>query len=205
MRPRTTSVELVGDSRQGDNAAVNELLSRYWPRMLRVVRIKMGASLRRRIDPEDIVQETAIIACAKIDQLDVHTSAGILRWLARIAENVIQNKLRTIRALKRDPDRETPIADGSDGPAGVVLQATTPTPSQEFSRAEMSELVDTCIAQLEPEAFREVILMRDFCQMDWEEIRVELERPTVDAVRELHRRACDKLAEKVGPHGIGAD
>ena len=37
--------------------------------------------------------------------------------------------------------------------------------------------------------------MRDYYGAEWETIRKEFDRPTIDAVREIHRRARAKLRE----------
>jgi len=200
--PDMASVELVRVGRAGDDEAVNELFRRYQPRLQRVVRAKMSSFLRRHVDAEDIVQETSIIAVEKFDRFEVHTSASILAWLSRIAEHVIQNKLRTIQAQKRDPKREVRAATEADSLSGVVLPSPGPSPSQEFSRNELEALVDLCIAEIEPPACREVLVLRDLCGLDWEAIRTELDRPSVDAVRELYRRANSKLADRLRPLGL---
>jgi len=198
------SVELVRGGRGGDAAAINELFRRYQPRLLRVVRIKMGSFVRQHVDPEDIVQEASIIAIAKFRTLDVHTASSILQWLVRIAEHVLQNKIRGLEAQKRDPRREVPIASGApdSSPGGVVLPSEGPTPSQVFSRREMEERIDACVSGLEPEDYSEVLVLRDYCGLGWEEIREKLGRSSADAVRELHRRACEKLREKARLQGL---
>lgn len=198
------SVDLVRGGRGGDAAAVNELFRRYQPRLLRIVRIKMGTFARQHIDPEDIVQEASIVAVANFGTLEVHTSSGILRWLVRIAENVLQNRIRTLKAQKRDPRLEVPIASGAPDSltGGVVVPAAGPTPSQVFSRQEMEQRIDECVSSMEPEDYRQVLVLRDYCGHSWDEIKEELGRSSVDAARELHRRACEKLRERATRLGL---
>ena len=199
------SLALIRLGKDGDGPAVNEFLRRYMPRLLRVVRIRMGPLLRRHIDPEDIVQEVCIIAVDKLPSFEADQRASILHWLTKISDHVISNKREMVLAQKRDPRKERRIA--SDDPSsvsqsGVLLRDRGPTPSQVYSRREQDELIDECVEALEPEAYRQIILMRDYCDADWDSICKELDRPTVDSARELHRRARTKLREAIGRYGI---
>ena len=198
------SIELVRLGKEGDRWAVNEFVRRYQPRLRRVVRIRMGELLRRHVDPDDIVQEATMIAVDKLSGFEAKQRANILHWLTKISDNVISNKRDMILAQKRDPRLERSIKSSESSPqqSGVILPDDRPTPSQVLSEREQNECVDACVEALEPDAYRQVILMRDYCDTDWESIRVELDRPTVDSVRELHRRARAKLAEEMARFGI---
>jgi len=203
----TKSVELVFQVKRGDHSALNELFRRYLPRLRRVVRIKMGPRLRQYLDPDDLVQETYMVAMSKVSELEIRSQASIMQWLTKIAEYQIRNKISYIQAQKRDPSRERHIRTG-DPPSsetnisGVVVQHEGPTPSQILSRAELEELIDACVERLEPQDYREVILLRDYYGSDWDSIREQMDRPTVEAARELHRRAHSKLREKMRKYGV---
>jgi RNA polymerase sigma-70 factor (subfamily 1) len=203
----TKSVELVFQVKKGDNSALNELFRRYLPRLRRVVRIKMGPRLRQCLDPDDLVQETYMVAMSKVSELEIRSQASIMQWLTKIAEYQIRNKISYIQAQKRDPSRERHIRTGDPPSAdshisGVVVQHEGPTPSQILSRSELEELIDACVERLEPQDYREVILLRDYYGSDWEVIREQMDRPTVEAARELHRRAHGKLREKMRKYGV---
>ncbi len=197
----TRSMELVWQGQRGDPEAVNELFSRYLPRMRRVLRIKMNPWLRSQVDPEDVLQETMMVAVRKLPELEVRTAASILQWLAKIAEYQIKDRVDHLRAEKRDPARERRLKtdDGSvdSSASGVIVPFQGPTPSQIYVRNELEEMIDTHLEQLEPPDYREVILMRDYYESDWETIRTELDRPTVDAVQDLYHRAHKRLRERM--------
>ena len=101
----TKSVELVLRYKDGDQEALDELFNRYWPRLRRVIRIRMGPELRQIVDADDLVQDTLLIEMRKLGDLELRTPASIMQWLSRIAEYQIKNKLSYLKAQRRDPKR----------------------------------------------------------------------------------------------------
>lgn len=196
----SASVDLLRQGQTGDRGAVNELLTRYIPRLARILRVKIPPGLRARVEPDDVLQETLIVATRRLDELEVRTSAGLLQWLAKIAEFEIKNRLEYLRAQKRAPDRERALDGGTSscGRPAAALAAPDPSPSQAMARAEMEQLVDRELQVLEPPDYREVILLRDYYEYDWEQVRAALRRPSAAAVQDLYRRAMTRLRERVG-------
>jgi RNA polymerase sigma-70 factor (ECF subfamily) len=174
-------------------------LARYRPRLLRIVRVKLGESMRPRLDEEDIVQEVLLIAAERIAEFELRSHAGLLQWLTRIAENVLRRKREHHEADKRNPHREVRI-HRSDSETEIPIATSSTTPSQQASRAELEALVDAHVEALEPAEYREVILLRDYYQEEWEAIRRSLGRPTLGAAQELYRRAHQRLAERLRRH-----
>jgi len=195
----TQSMELVWQGQKGDHGAVNELIARYIPRLRRILNVKITTAQRTRVDPEDVLQETMIVATQRLNDLEVHTSASILQWLSKIADYEIKNRLEYVHAQKRDPAREQRVRSDSESEdlTGVIVPSADPTPSQSFARSEMEELIDLHLSQLEPADYRDVILLRDYEEADWERIRMILGRPSVEAVQDLHRRAHKRLHERI--------
>jgi RNA polymerase sigma factor (sigma-70 family) len=194
------SIELVRRYQAGESAACNELFERYRPRLLRIVRVKMGA-LRRRLEEEDVVQEVLMVASEKLGSFELRSHAGLLQWLARIADNVVLRKRERYGAEKRDAGREVRLPRaGTESSGEVALAAGGLSPSQNALRAEFEALVDSYVEELEPREQRDVILLRDYYQEEWEDVRRALGRPTVAAVQELYRRAYQKLRERMRKH-----
>jgi RNA polymerase sigma-70 factor (ECF subfamily) len=198
------SLELLQRFQDGDAHALQRLLERYRPRLLRIVRIRMGVRLERFEGPEDIVQDTLIVAARKLGELQPRDHSSILRWLAQVAQNQIRDRLDYYGAQRRappgggSPHRLRGAGGGSS--SGVDVSADGPSPSDEVRRKEAQALVDDAVARLEPEAFRQVILERDYLGADWEQVRAALGRSTVEAAQELHRRARIKLRTLLRPH-----
>lgn len=195
----TQSMELVWQGQAGNAGAVNELFTRYIPRMRRILCIKITAAQRAAVDPEDVLQETMIVANRRLNELEVRTPSSILQWLSKIADYEIKNRLEYLHAQKRDVAREVRArSEGeSEDLTGVVVPSWDPTPSQTFARSEMEELVDLHVKQLEPADYREVILLRDYYEEDWERIRETLGRPSIEAVQDLYHRAQKRLRERM--------
>ena len=58
-------------------------------------------------------------------------------------------------------------------------------------------MIDSQLEQLDPPDYREVILMRDYYELDWEAIRESLGRPSAEAVQDLYHRAHKRLRERM--------
>jgi DNA-directed RNA polymerase specialized sigma24 family protein len=195
----THSMELVWQGQAGNAGAVNELFTRYIPRLRRILFIKISSAQRAAVDPEDVLQETLIVASRRLNELELRTPSSILQWLSKIADYEIKNRLEYLTAQKRDPRRELRMRSDSDSEdqIGVVVPSEDPTPSQSFARSEMEDLLDLHLKQLEPADYREVILLRDYYEADWEKIRSILDRPSIEAVQDLYKRAEKKLRERI--------
>jgi DNA-directed RNA polymerase specialized sigma24 family protein len=193
----TRSTELVRQSKRGDPGAANELFTRYIPRLSRLLKVMIAPGQRASIDPEDVLQETLMVAARRLHELEVRSSDAILCWLKRIAELEVKNRLQYLHAQKRDPARERRNEGSTDSTPGLAVPSYDPTPSQVYAREEMERIVDRELHLLEPPDYREVILLRDYCDADWEHIRVALERPSVAAVKDLYHRAHDRLRERL--------
>jgi len=186
------SVDLVRRGQAGDNAALGELVARYQDRVRRIVSIRMGAQFRGLLDSLDLTQETWMAALRGLPGFEPRDHGSIIRWLARIAENQVLDAADRLYAAKRDRRRDRP-ADGpdtgsGDSPAERLPPAPGPTPSEHASRAELRATYDACVAELDT-VHRDVILLRDYALLDWPEVCEQLERPSVPATQELHRRA----------------
>lgn len=202
----TESMRLVQAAQGGDREALDDLLRRYTDRITRIVRIRLSAKLRRVVESVDIVQETYRLAFQNIEKLELRSTASILQWLARIAENHMIDVHRFYYGQKRDKQREVNI-EGPRDLSGIHLgDAAPPTddlgPAELAERAEIKQLVDEAVAQL-PDDDREVILLRSYHGGTWEFCAQALGRPTAEATRQLHRRARIRLAkllrDKLGP------
>jgi len=196
----TRSMELVWQGQRGDKGAVNELFERYRPRLKRIVAIKITPAQRAAgVDPEDVTQESMMVANRKLPDFEASTPTSILQWLSKIADYEIRNQLEYLHAQKRDPAREQHMRSDCDSEdrTGVVVPSADPTPSQQFARSELNEIYDQQLQQLEPPDYREVILLRDIYEADWETVRVTLRRPSIEAVQDLYKRATKRMDERM--------
>jgi len=193
------SVCLFERFRQGDERALGELMARYYPRIRRIVRIRMGPKLGRYYQDDDFLQDTFLEALRAIDRFELRDRSSLLSWLSRITERQLLRAVRQGRRAKNDWDRNVSnvggTCDSSDPPTAKV-PARGPEPSRRARRRELEEMIDLCLREL-PDPEREVILLRHFQELPWEEIRIQLERPTVAAVQQLRARALRRLGERL--------
>ncbi|MBI5433631.1 MAG: sigma-70 family RNA polymerase sigma factor [Planctomycetes bacterium] len=202
----TQSVDLVHRAQAGDREALNRLFARYYERVRRIVRVRLGPELRALLDSGDILQETFAAAVSAFDRFEMREEASLIRWLATLAERQITAAADRYGALKRDRKREVPLSPvnpaSSSSPHGRDLSASGPLPIDEVAGEEEATLVDDAIREL-PEEYRELILWRDYAGAEWDVVARETGRPTAAAARMMHSRAMVELTKLVRRRGLG--
>jgi len=195
----TESMVLLRQAQDGNEVALDELFRRYQSRLARIVRIRMSAKLRRCVETVDVVQDTYRAALKRIDDLELRSTASIMQWLAKIAENQMLDTHRRFYGQKRDKGREVRLGEGArdDGSSttgrGVVPPSDQATPAELAETAELRRLVDDAVAEL-PDDYREVIMLRTYYGGSWDWVAEQIGRPGGDAARQLHRRARMRLS-----------
>lgn len=189
------SAALLRQAQGGDGAALGELLARYHERVQRIVRLRMGPSLRAAMESTDLVQETHLAALRGFRAFEGRERGSFVHWLARIAENQVRDAADRWSAQRRDLARELRLdsaRDASGAGAAPADARAEPSPSEQAARRELREIYDACVAELPPR-YREIVLLRDYELLEWPEVAVALET-NAHAAQELHRRAQLKLA-----------
>lgn len=196
----TQSLELVERAQDGDLQAYNRIFERYYDRVLRICRIRLGPHMRQLVDAEDILQETFIAAIKTFERFEMRHEASLIAWLSRLAENKIREAVDYHHAQKRDKRKEkvfthisAKMASGSlqfDPPASIMM------PGDRVAQNELLQVMDECMQELTDD-HREVILARLYAKGDWAWVAKQIGRPTEGAARELFRRAKFALINKV--------
>lgn len=185
------TMALIERCRAGDPVALDDLFTRYYPRVKRIVRVRLGEELRRRVESDDLVQETFLSALGGIEALDVSEPAEFVGWLSVLVENRIRKAARRLRAARRDAGREEPLGTAGGGERGLAASGTQPPDA--VARTEREAVLDDCVALL-PGDWRDVLILRDYEGGSWEHVARRLQR-SVGAVQMLHLRAREKLRE----------
>jgi RNA polymerase sigma-70 factor, ECF subfamily len=136
-----------------------------------------------RTEAEDLVQETCLRALRAIDRLREQSNVKV--WLFTILRNVWLNQVRRTphRQLELDTD-----GNGVSDPAD-----TAPDPHAAYvSRAEQKR-VRAAIQQL-PLEFREIIVLREFEELSYQEIATLFDCPPGTVMSRL-ARARSKLRD----------
>lgn len=196
----TDSLELVQRAQDGDLSAHNQLFGRYYERVRRIVRLRLGAGLRSHLESGDILQETFVAAVQAFENFEVRNEASLINWLAKIAEHRIRAAAERMGAEKRDRRREVALEHvrSSLDRGELVCDPVDelPLPDEIAAEAELVGLIEDALAALSDD-HREVILLRNYTGASYQTIAELMQRPSPDAARMLHRRAVIELAAHV--------
>ena len=140
---------------------------------------------RNRADAEDLVQETYVRAIPAMNRL--RPDSNVKGWLFRILRNAWLNHLR-----KRRTAPEIAWSDVADGSVVDIAEPSKDSYHIFVSNVER-EQVQAAIQALTPK-FREIILLREFEELPYDEIACLLECP-VGTVMSRLARARSKLRE----------
>lgn len=191
------TVELVRLAKAGDREALEAVLGRYYDRVQRAVRIRMGARVRSWTDSVDIMTRTFMKALEKFDTFEMRNDSSLLRWLVTIAEGMIRDAADERNARKRDPGRETPIERESAAGTQISLPLADPatTITSQMGRSEDRELVDRAIEELDPHD-RELLVDHYYMDASFEEIAERAGLLDRDADLARRQQAADAVRKR---------
>ncbi len=139
-------------------------------------------------DAADATQQTLLLAVRSLSRFDGRSSFGT--WIYRIATNACIDELRRRRRrplVGLDPDAAGDgLASGSAGTFGTPAEDPSETASRRVD-------VDAALSAL-PSEFRTAVVLRDVCDLAYEEIARVLEVP-LGTVRSRIARGRATLAD----------
>jgi RNA polymerase sigma-70 factor (ECF subfamily) len=199
--PFTKTLDLVRQAQGGDRDALERLLHRYYERVRRAVRARLGQRLRNHMESGDILQQTLIKAVEKFNDFEMRHEGSLIHWLAKIAEHQIRDAVDKIKAIKNTPPGplisvDQPASPDQSGLLGEVIPDPDRGPEADAMESEESRLLQECMDQL-PEQYRELIIAWDIEGMPWEEIATTYGRPSASAARNMHAKAKAELSKMV--------
>lgn len=175
------------EARAGSKEALDSLFERVAGRLLALIRLRLGRPLRARLESRDILQASLLRAFQHLDQLQGGDSAALMAWLARIAENEIRDQADFHGRQRRDAARDVPLED----PALGGLAERIRSQASRLILDEEAERLERALETLD-ETYREIILLRKFEELPFEEIGRRMGR-SPDACRMLLARALTAL------------
>ena len=186
---------LVTLAQDGDESALNQLCKVYGSRVLWLVRLRMGAELRSKLESMDLVQDVLISALKDLGNFTYKTEGDFLRWLSRIAENRLRWHLHRLHANKRDIRKEVRLngyrPTAEDSFVAALDAVDTTTPSAIMSKREELDKLAKAIDALKSE-YRHVIVLTKIEVLSYKEIGDRLGKSS-EAVRKLVSRAFEEL------------
>ena len=181
----------------GQMESLESVYARVGPRLLAFIRLKMGRSLRARLESRDILQATFVKSLQHLgdfegrDSRDSGESRAFTGWLMRIAENEIRDRADFHGRQRRDAGREEDVA------AHGEVAARTRSALSRLILDERAERLEAALESLS-DAHRDVILLRAFEELSFPEIGRRLGK-SEDASRMLYARAMTALTLALPP------
>ena len=170
---------LVVAMQAGEDAAFEQVVRTYGPRLLAVTRRMLGTEE----DAQDALQDALLSAFKAIGNFK--REAQLSTWLHRIAVNAALMKLRSQKRQVRNLDDLLPrfVGDGHMQNADAAWSVAFDTA---VAARETREVVRKSIDEL-PDAYREVLLLRDIDERSTEETATLLGVTTGVVKTRLHR------------------
>jgi RNA polymerase sigma-70 factor (ECF subfamily) len=192
---------LLARARNGEPDALGHLLERYRGYLAILARVQIGRRLQRKVEENDLVQETFLEAHRGFDRFRGSTEPELVQWLRQIlAARVAMLVRHYFGTQRRNAGLERELADELDQSsrllaAGLVASGTSP--SQGAARREQAVLLADALDKL-PEDYRTVIHLRHLDGLTFPDVARQMGR-SVDAVEKLWARALVQLRRLLPP------
>ncbi len=179
--------QLFERARGGTPGALDAFYERCARKLLPMIRLRMGRSLRSELESRDILQAVLMKSLPRLDQ--VQDPGAVMTWLARIAENEIRDQADFHHRQRRDAARRAPLDEALDVPAQVRQALSQAIVNEELERIE--EALESMSA-----AEREIIVLRKLEELSFGAIGARLGK-SEDACRMAFARAMAALTMRL--------
>ena len=176
--------DLLQRARSGDQRALDTLMARYHPRLVRWASGRLPGYARSLLDTGDLVQDTLIRALQRLDHVEVRGPGLFQAYVRKAILNQIKDQVRWAR--KRP-----------GAPVAEQLTDRAPSPLEDAIGSDVLDRFEGALDQLSEEE-RRLIHLRIELDFGYEEIAAIMEKRSPDAARMAVQRALRKLAEIMG-------
>ncbi len=199
---------LIKQAVTGNQQAVRRLLMLYHPRLRARLLRHMDATMKAKIEPEDILQQVYLDAFRAIESFSYQGKDSFLRWLSAILDRKLIDEHRALRAERRDVRREVKAVPKSAQQTTYIdlmarVMASCGTPSQDVRKDEALGALTACLATL-PEHYRDVIQMRFIEGRSVADVADTLNR-SIGSIHMICHRALRQLRQQAEKLGISRD
>ena len=168
---------LIEKAKEGDQRAYKELMDRYYNSIYHEVLLKVRNA--------EQAQDLTIEAMAKAF-IQLHTyepKFAFSTWLKRVSVNHVIDYLRKKKLSTVSIDE---TIGSEEGEMKWQFQAETPDPEENMAKRERMAIVREYVSSLK-DAYRNLIELRYFKELSYEEIAVQLSIPIGTVKARLHR------------------
>ena len=172
---------LLARARSGDRTALEALYLRYLPRLRRWARARLPRGARGVLDTNDVVQDALVQTLHHLDAFDPKHSGAFGGYLRKIVRNRLVDE---VRRVQRRPEA---VAASS----GILDPG--PSPLDEAIGSERVDCYERAFALLTRDE-QAALTLRLEDRVSYQEIALELNKPSADAARMAVKRALVRLA-----------
>ena len=181
------SLVLLARLQQGETAARDELLRRYWPRLQRWASGRVPTGARDLYETDDLVQDTIVAALGRLEDFEPEHDGALVAYL----RTAILNRVRSLaRGARRRGDRVELHDD---------LSHHGPSPLENVIGSEAVARYERALGRLRPED-RDVIHLKIELDLPYDQVASALGKPTITAARMAVSRALVRLAREMQRH-----
>ena len=177
-----TSLDLLKRLQAGDASALNLLIARYRPRMVRWASGRLPSYARDLTETQDLVQDSLLRAFQKLDGIEIRGEGALQAYLRQVLLNAIRMELRRVR---RRP-AGSPLPD--------ELEDNAETPLDSAIGGQTLERYERALEWLRPED-RELVIAHVEFGFTHAELAQAFAKPTPNAARMALQRALLRVAE----------
>ena len=144
---------ILESARDDEGSHLGELLERFRPQLKSFADRSVGAKLRRRMSPSDLVQDTMLSATGQFHSFRGQSEAELKAWLMELIRSRLADGLRRHKfAERRRIDREVSCS-------GSNIADASPTPVQLATARDDAQDLLNIIEQLSPES-QQIVRLR---------------------------------------------
>lgn len=182
------SVELLARWKDGDETAATVLFERYVDRLVGLARSRLSERMKRRVEPEDIVQSAyrSFFRKAGDDRYTLAKSGDLWKLMAAITVSKVRGQVEFHTAKKRGVYDEESFG-ATDSGYRVAPTAVTADPTPEDAALVVEELQNV-LHKLDP-------LQREILELALQNKNVEEISPLVERSARTVRRTLQQVRE----------
>jgi RNA polymerase sigma factor (sigma-70 family) len=178
-----SSLVLMERAQSGDGAALDQLLARYRPRIVRWASGRLPGYAREVTDTEDLVQDALVGTFRNFRTFECRGEWALQGYLRKAVMNRLREELRRLKDRPRREELDDDVAPSRQlSPLEAAMGAET------FAR--YNSALETLSEQE-----REGVIARLELGCSYQEIALLVDKPTQDAARMAVTRAIARLAE----------